>query len=159
MVAKLTGTYHGDAANQLFAFYQEQAQALANNDHFFMAAVALAMALEANVLAYLLVEFGEDNGGEIEIADSANMSQLLEIANELGVLSAPINIPSHLYDDGRRPKHLAKDVAEKIRKFRKLLHPARSIQQGFDPKEFTQSQYNEYEEMYESVLHSLLYYI
>jgi hypothetical protein len=34
-----------------------------------MAAVALGLALETAVLTYLLVEFGEENSGELEIPD------------------------------------------------------------------------------------------
>jgi hypothetical protein len=42
-----------------------------------------------------------------------------EAANEVDVLSAPINIPSHAGDDEEAgpPKHVAKDVVNKIRGF------------------------------------------
>ena len=43
-----------------------------------MATIALAFALETAVLAYLLVEFGEDDGtGELQIPDTVNMSELI----------------------------------------------------------------------------------
>jgi hypothetical protein len=60
-----------------------------------MAAVALALALETAVLTYLLVEFGEDHGGEFKIPDSVNMSDLIEAVQEIDVLNAPINFPAH----------------------------------------------------------------
>jgi len=39
-----------------------------------------------------------DNGGELEIPDSVNMSGLVEAANYFDVLNAPINVPSHVRD-------------------------------------------------------------
>lgn len=160
-MGKLTGTRHGDAANDLFAFYQDKVHELEESGQYFMAAIALAFALETAVLTYLLVEFGEDNGGELEIPDSVNMSELIEAANEIDVLNAPINVPSHIGEDedARPPKHVAKDVVDKIRRFRNLIHPARSLKESYDPRTFTQEQLKEFKEMYESVLHSLLYYL
>jgi hypothetical protein len=53
-----------------------------------MAAVALAFSIDTAILTYLLVEFGEDNGGELQIPDSISMSELIRAANQLDVLSA-----------------------------------------------------------------------
>jgi hypothetical protein len=58
-VGKLTGTRHGDAANNLLAFYGEKATELEDSGQFFMAAIALGFAVETAILTYLLVEFGE----------------------------------------------------------------------------------------------------
>ncbi len=92
-MGKLTGTRHGDAANNLFAFYGDKVGELEKAGQYFMAAIALGFALETAILTYLLVEFGEDDGtGELEIPDSADMGQLIEAANEIDVLNAPINI-------------------------------------------------------------------
>ena len=126
-----------------------------------MAAVALALALETAILTYLLVEFGEENGGELKIPDSVNMSELVEAANEIDVLNAPINIPSHVSEKGDEspPKHVAKDVVDKIRRFRNVIHPARALKESFDPRTFTHAQLAELKEMYGAVMHSLLYYI
>ena len=109
----------------------------------------------------LLVEFGEDNGGELKIPDTVNMSELIEAANEIDVLNAPINVPSHIGGDENEspPKHVAEDVVDKIRRFRNLIHPARALKASFDPRTFTQEQLEEYKEMCESVLHSLMYYL
>ena len=49
----LTGTLHGDAANDLLGFYQDKAHELEETGQYFMAAIALAFALETAVLAYL----------------------------------------------------------------------------------------------------------
>lgn len=157
----LTGTLHGDAANELLAFYQDKALELEKAGQYFMAAIALALALETAVLTYLLVEFGEENGGELKIPDSVNMSELIEAANEIDVLSAPIDGPSHVRgdDDQTLPKHVAKEVVDRIRKFRNLIHPARALRESFDPRSFNVEQLAELKEMYESVLHSLLHYI
>ena len=77
----------------------------------------------------------------------------------LSGLSAPIDTPSHVRNDGKKPKHVAKDVVDRIRKFRNLIHPAATLRQGFDPRSFTKEDLAEFKEMYESVTHSLLYYI
>lgn len=160
-MAKLTGTKHGDAANALGAFYNEKARELEEAGQYFMAGVALAFALETAVLTYLLVEFGEENGGELQIPSSVNMAELIEAANEIDVLSAPIDIPSHLGDERETepPKHVAKDVIDKVRRFRNLIHPARALKEGFDPRGFTKEHFQELEDIYASVLHSLLHYL
>jgi hypothetical protein len=124
-----------------------------------MVAVALALAVEAAVLTYLLVEFGEDNGGELEIPDSVSMAELIEAANEVDVLNAPINTPSHVREYEKPPKHVAKEVVDKIRKFRNLIHPARVLKESYEPRTFTRQQLEELKEMYESVMHSLMYYL
>ncbi len=143
------------------AFYMDKVRELEESGQYFMAAVALGLALETSILTYLLVEFGEENGGELEIPDSVNMSELIEAANEIDVLNAPINVPSHFGadDDETPPKHVAKDVVDKIRRFRNLIHPGRALKESFDPRTFTHEQLTELKEMYESVMHSLLYYI
>lgn len=117
-MGKLTGTRHGEAGNNLLAFYMEKAHELEDSGQYFMAGVALAFALETAILTYLLVEFGEENGGELKIPDSVNMSELIEAANEIDVLNAPINIPSHFGREGDEapPKHVAKDVVDNIRR-------------------------------------------
>jgi hypothetical protein len=155
----LTGTTHGDAVNELLGFYQNKVDELKRAGQYFMAAVALAFALETAVLAYLLVEFAEENGGELQIPDSINMSELIAAANEIDVLNAPIDIPSMIGGEKNKtpPKHVAKDVVDKIRRFRNLIHPARALKESYDPGTFTRDQLEEYEDIYESVLHSLLY--
>jgi len=159
-MGKLTGTKHGDAANQLLAFYADKTNELKEAGQYFMAAIALAFALETAILTYLLVEFGEDDGtGELEIPHSVGFSELIEAANELDVLTAPIDIPSHVRDDDRLPKHVAKDVVHKIRGFRNMIHPARALKESYDPRTFTREQLEELEEIYESIAHSLLYYL
>jgi hypothetical protein len=160
-VGKLTGTRHGDAANDLLVFYGDKVHELEESGQYFIAAVALALALETAVLTYLLVEFGEDNGGELKIPDSVNMSELIDAANEIDVLNAPINIPSHVGEDDNQPppKHVAKDVIDKIRRFRNLIHPARTLKESYNPRTFTHEQLKEFKEMYASVIHSLLYYL
>jgi hypothetical protein len=158
-MSKLTGTAHGDAANELLGYYKAQARSLEESGHFFMAAVALAFFVETAILAYLLVEFGDDNGGELEIPSSVTFYELLEAAHEIDVLGAPIDVPSEVRRDGERPKHIAKEAADKIRIFRNLIHPARAIKEGYDPKTFTREQLAEHWEMAESITHSLMYHL
>jgi hypothetical protein len=139
-MVKLTGTQHGDAANALLSFYHEQAKSLEASGYYFMAAISLAFAVETAVLTYLLVECGEDNGGELKIPSSVDYYDLVEAAHEIDVLRAPIDIPSHVREDGEHPKHIAKGAADGIRKFRNLIYPARAIKEGYDPKTFTHDQ-------------------
>ena len=70
----------------------------------------MALALETAVLTYLLVELGEDNGGKRKIPDSVNMANLIKAAQEIDVLNAPINVPSHAGadEDQTPPKHVAR---------------------------------------------------
>jgi hypothetical protein len=158
-MGRLTGTRYGDAANSLVGFYLEKAVELEGEGQYFMAAMSLAFGIETGILAYLLVEFGEDNGGELQIPDDVNFSNLIEAANEIDVLSAPIDTPSHVRDDGEKPKHMARDVVDRIRKFRNLIHPAAALREGFDPHTFTEDDLQVFKDMSESVMHSLLYYI
>lgn len=155
----LTGTHYGDAATKLFGFYQDKADELEEAGPYYMAAIALAFALETGILSYLLVEFGEDNGGELEIPDKVDMAELVEACNEIDVLNAPIDIPSHVRQDNKPPKYVAKEVVDKIRKFRNLIHPAAALRQDFDPKTFTKEQLVDFKDMYESVTHSLMHYL
>jgi hypothetical protein len=158
-MAKLTGTSHGDAPNALLSYYHDQARSLEASGHYFMAAIALALAVETAVLTYLLVEFGEDNGGELQIPSSIGFYELVEAANEIDVLRARVDVPSHVRDDDERPKYIAKEAADKIRVFRNLIHPARAIKEKYDPKTFTQNQFNDLWEMSESIMHSLNNYL
>jgi hypothetical protein len=159
-MGKLTGTRHGDSANRLFAFYREKAVDLEQSGQYFMAAIALAFAVETAILAYLLVEFAEENGGELNIPDSVNFWELIDAANAIEVLAAPIDTPSHVADDDSIfPKHIAADVVDKIRQFRNLIHPARALKEGFDPATFARKQLESFKDMYESVTHSLMYYL
>jgi hypothetical protein len=155
----LTGTRHGDVANDLLSFYEDTMAALESTGQYFMAAIALAFALETAILTYLLVEFGEDNGGELEIPDSVNMSELINAANHFDVLNAPINIPSHASEHGDPPKHVAKEVVDKIRQFRNLIHPGRALRDSYDPRTFRREELEVFKEMYSSITHSLLYYL
>ena len=161
-MGRLTGTLHGDAANELLEFYQDKARELEESGQYFMAAIALAFALETAVLAYLLVEFGDEDGsGELKIPDTVNMSELIKAVNMIDVLNAPINIPSHVgsEENASPPKHVAKDVIDKIRRFRNLIHPARALKESYDPRRFAPEQLQEFKEIYKSVLHSLIYYL
>jgi hypothetical protein len=156
---KLTGTAHGDAANNLLAFYTDQAHALEAAGNYFMAATALAFAVETALLVYLLVEFGEDNCGELKIPSSVNFAELIEAASEIDVLKAPIDVPSHVGEDDTLPTHLASEAVDKIRLFRNLIHPARALKEGYDPNTFTKGQLGEFWQISESVMHSLLYFL
>jgi hypothetical protein len=151
-MGSLSGERHGDAANELMAFYQEQAEALEAAGQWFMSAVALALAAESALVAYLLVEFYDQR-----VSDRAGLADLISEANQYDVLTAPIDVPSHIREDGSLPKHLAKDVVDEVRRFRNLIHPAAALRHEFDPKNFDRAELEKYQAMYESLLHSLMY--
>ena len=117
----------------------------------------VGFALEAAVLAYLLVEWGGDNGDELKVPDSVVFYDLIEAANELDLFSAPTKVPPELAGDAEAPKHLAKDVVDTIRKFRNLIHPARALKDSFTPRSFTVSELQDFKDKYWSVIYSLLY--
>ena len=156
-MGELTGTQHGDAANDLVAFYQVESEKLEAAGSYFMAAIALGLALEAAVLAYLLIEWGDDNGGELKVPDSVAFHDLIEGAKKLDLLSAPRKVPPELAGDVEAPKHLAKDVVDTIRRFRNLIHPARALRDSFSPKSFTAGELQDFKDKYWSVIYSLLY--
>jgi len=89
------------------------------------------------------------------------MKDLIDAASMIDLLNAPIDVPSHVGadDDQTPPKHVAKDVVGKIQKLRNLIHPARALCEGYDPRTFTREQLDEYKDLYESLMHSLLYYL
>ena len=95
----------------------------------------------------------------MEIPDSVGFRELIEAANALDVLSAPIDIPSHVGKGDGRPKRVARDVVDKIRNFRNLIHPARALKESYDPGNFTLEQLEEFKEMYRSVTHSPMYFL
>ena len=158
-MANLTLEKHGDPINSLLAFYKQKAKELEDSGQFFMAAVALAFGLETMLLPYLLVELEPADNAQNGIPDSVSMSDLTFAANYIDALNAPIDVASHVRDDGSRPKYIAKDAVNQINKFRRLIHPSRALKEGFDPTTFTRQQLQQYWEMMESVAHSLLYYI
>ena len=103
--------------------------------------------------------------GEIENPKARSMGSHLckktqrWASHQIGVLSAPINVSSRVREDNEPPKYVAKDMVEKIRKFRNLIHPARALKEAYDPRTFTHEHLKELEEIYESVMHSLIYYL
>jgi len=88
-----------------------------------------------------------------------NLFNLIGAANEVDVLNAPIDTPSHVRDDGRKPKYVGKDVVDRIRTFRNLIHPAVALRHGYEPQNFTKEDLEELKDRYESVTHSLMYYL
>lgn len=153
-MTKLTGTAHGDAANNLVIFYQEQANKLEKSRQYFMAAVALGLAMETVILTYLLLSLDEDAGSDVGIPASVSMAEMIAIANELDILSVPVGTVAV---EGTKPTmHIAKEVVDTVRKFRNLIHPARALSEEFNPRKLTKARYRELADMYHSVYGSLI---
>jgi hypothetical protein len=156
-MSELTGTHHGNAANDLLAFYEDESKKLEAMGSYFMAAIALGLALEAALLTYLLVEWGDDNGGELKVPDSVAFKDLIDAAEELDLLSAPADVPPGLAGDIEAPKHLAKDVVDTIRELRNRIHPARALRDSFNPASFSAGDLQDFKDKYWAVIYSLLY--
>lgn len=153
-MAHLTGTKHGDAVNALLTFYQTEAEKLEASGSYFMAAVALGAALETALLAYMLVEWGEDNGGELEIPDDVRLVNLIEAAKEFELLNAV-----KFQELEKTSPHSVEDVIHEIQGMRNNLHPAKALRKSFDPKTFDAGQYRKLRSIYGAVLDNLLHYL
>jgi hypothetical protein len=150
----LTGTRHGDEANALLHFYQRQAKRLEASRSYFMAAVALGAALETALLTYMLVEWGEDNGGELEIPDDVRLSDLLEAAKEFDLLDAV-----QFRQSRKTPALSLVKVIHEIQAMRNNLHPARALRKSFNPASFKVKEYRRLRDIYSTVIENLLHHL
>jgi hypothetical protein len=153
-MGKLTGTNHGDAANHLMEFYQEQADKLEAAGSYFMAAVALGAALETALLTYMLVEWGEDNRGELEIPDDVALDDLIIAAKKFDLLNAV-----KFQEAEAVPARSVEDVIQEIQWMRNNVHPAKALRISFDPATFDSGQYRKLRGIYGTVLDNLLHYL
>jgi hypothetical protein len=150
----LTGTRHGDEANALLHFYQRQAKRLEASRSYFMAAVALGAALETALLTYMLVEWGEDNGGELEIPDDVRLSDLLEAAKEFDLLDAV-----QFRQSRKTPALSLVKVIHEIQAMRNNLHPTRALRKSFNPASFKVKEYRRLRDIYSTVIENLLHHL
>jgi hypothetical protein len=150
----LTGTNHGDAANRLMAFYQQQADKLEAAGSYFMAALALGAALETALLAYMLVEWGEDNGGELEIPDDFALDDLIRAAKKFDLLNAV-----KFQEAEAVPTRSVEEVIQEIQWMRNNVHPAKALRKSFDPATFDAGQYRKLRGIYIAVTDNLLHYL
>lgn len=151
----LTGTSHGDAASRrLMAFYQEQADKLEAAGSYFMAAVALGAALETALLAYMLVEWGEDNGGEFKIPDNVGLDDLIRAAKRFDLLNAV-----KFHEAEEVPARSVEGVIQEIQWMRNNIHPAKALIKSFDPATFNAGQYRKLRGIYIAVTENLLHYL
>jgi len=153
-VGILTGTKHGDAVNSLLAFYEDEARKLEAAGSYFMAAVALGTALETALLGYMLVEWGEDNGGELKIPDDVSLNDLIEAADHFELLNAVKFRESELSGE-----HPVESVIREIQGMRNNLHPAKALRKSFDPASFDAAQYERLRKIYRAVINNLLHYL
>lgn len=150
----LTGMKHGDAVSGLLAFYQAEADKLEALGSYFMAAVALGAALETALLGYMLVEWAEDNGGELQIPDDVRLADLIEAAKSFELLDAV-----KFQEVTGTPDRSVDDVIHQIQNMRNNLHPARALRKSFDPASFDANQYRKLRGIYGAVLDNLLHYL
>jgi len=153
-MGKLTRTKHGDEANRLMDFYQEQANKLEEAGSYFMAAVALGAALETALLTYMLVEWGEENSGELEIPDRVALDELVRAAKEFDLLNA-----IKYQEAGKTVPCSVEDVIQEIQQMRNNIHPANALRKSFDPSSFGKEHYRRLHGIYGAVLDNLLHYL
>jgi len=147
----LTGTKYADRVNALLVFYQTQAQKLEASRSYFMAAVALGAALETALLGYMLVEWSEDNRGELEIPDDVRLNDLIRAAKEFDLLNAV----KFRHAANSSPCSV-EDVIHEIQSMRNNLHPARALRKSFDPIRFGAKDYTRLSKIYGNVIDNLL---
>ncbi len=148
----LTGSKHGDQANSLLAFYQDQANKLEDAGLYFMAAIALGAALETALLTYMLVEWGEDNGGELKIPGDVSLNALIDAAHKFELLTAIKFKESEL-----SVSHPVETVIREIQSMRNNLHPARVLRNSFDPASFDNARYQRLKNIYLTIIDNLLH--
>lgn len=153
-MGKLTGTKHGDAVNALMKFYQEEADKLEGVGSYFMAAVALGAALETALLAYMLVEWDEDNGGELEIPDRVAMDELIEAAKQFDLLNAV-----EFQEPGKAVSTSVEDVIQEVQQMRNNIHPGKALRKSFDPSSFGAENYRRIHRIYGTVLDNLIHWL
>lgn len=150
----LTGTNHGDSVNALLNFYQSEADKLEASGSYFMAAVALGAALESALLGYMLVEWAEDNGGELQIPDDVSLDDLIIAAKKFDLLNAV-----KFQDSDAVPARSVEDVIQEIQWMRNNVHPAKALRKSFDPATFDSGQYRRLRGIYGTALDNLLHYL
>ena len=150
----LTGTKHGDAVNALLKFYQKEAEKLEASGSYFMAAVALGAALETALLGYMLVEWAEDNGGELQIPDDVGLDELITAAKKFELLNVV-----QFQETEAVPARSVEGVIQEIQWMRNNVHPAKALRKSFDPASFDANQYRKLRRIYGVVLDNLLHYL
>jgi hypothetical protein len=153
-MAVLTGTKHGDAANDLMVFYQDEATKLAASGSYFMAAVALGAALETALLAFMLVEWGEDNGGELKIPATVSLDDLIDAASE-----GNFDLLNAVKFRGPNGECSVQNVVRQIQITRNNLHAGRCLRKRFNPASFSSARYEKLKAIYGAVTDNLLYHI
>jgi hypothetical protein len=153
-MAVLTGTKHGDAANELMVFYQEEAKKLAGSGSYFMAAVALGAALETALLTFMLVEWGEENGGELKIPATVSLDDLIDAASE-----GNFDLLNAVKFKGPEGDCSVQSVVRKIQTTRNNLHAGRCLRKRFNPASFDVAEYEKMKAIYGAVTDNLLYHI
>jgi hypothetical protein len=93
----------------------EKVSELAESGQYFMAAVALGLAVETSLLTYLLVEFGDENGGELQIPDSVGNVRPDRSREPYRCAQCPYRWPLACARRQFAAKHVAKDVVDKVR--------------------------------------------
>jgi hypothetical protein len=119
-----------------------------------MAAVVLGSALETALLGYILVEWGEDNGGELNIPDDVSLNDLIAAADHFELLNAVKFRESEISGE-----HPVEKVRREIQWMRNNLHPAKALRKSFHPGSFDQTQYERLRKIYRAVIDNLLYYL
>ena len=154
-MSKLTGTKHGDAANELLTFYQSEADRLETSGSYFMAAVALGAALETALLTFMLVESDEENGAApAGIPANLLLDDLIDAAKQLDILGSV-----KFQGVGEEGPRSVEDVVREIQGMRNNLHPGKALRTHFDPAAFDAVRYQRLRAIYMAVMDNLLYHI
>jgi len=136
-MARFTCTLHGDEANALVDYWNEQHKREAEARQWFMAALALGCLLEAMLYAYFIIwsgDDGDDPAKDERIPDSLVLNDLLDAAKQIDLLT-PVKFKDKFGD------HAVQDVVHELRHLRNNVHAGVAIRRSFDPAGFKKKDY------------------
>jgi hypothetical protein len=146
-MANFTCTKHGDLANQIALYWQEQTEREIKAKSWFMAALALGSALEAMLYAYFIIwsgDEGNDPGKDDEIPDDLVLHDLIEAAKQVDLLT-PVKFKDKFGE------HAVENVIAEIRSMRNNIHAGVALRSGFDPAKFGEKEFDRLYEIFRVV--------
>jgi hypothetical protein len=102
----------------------------------------------------MLVEWGEENGGELEVPHKVAMDELIDAAKQFDLLNAV-----KFQESGHSVPCSVEHVIREIQEMRNNIHPAKALRKSFDPSSFDADNYRRLYLIYRTVLDNLLHWI
>lgn len=147
-MGKFTCTQHGDQANALVTYWRQRHEHEAEQEQWFMAALALGFALEAILYGYFIIWSGDDKGDAAKderIPVRWDLNELLGQAKQFDLLSAA-KFKDEFGD------HAVQDVVHEIRDIRNNVHAGVALRNNFDPATFKKQDYLRLARIFDAVI-------